>query len=311
MEQENIILSDIEQVKYSSLPVCIKAVLDYLGDDVSYSYIMAVTGAAFRLVWNTACWNRNNVDLYHIFTECNAMYKLGARALGREFSFLGRGENTTKEEFRDFIKKHLAEGYPCVALGIITAAGNGYFVSRNWWENADIRAVMCIGPVNARATARQDIRQEILHQAVSALEGRMEYSYAGGILAYDAWRRGLLEESHFADTGYDSLFSKLLVQNDVARRLMEGRTQGAKYLLELAVKQKKRDNRPLEQAARHFQKVSAYAEEMRYLIGDGPDMDAMLWRLTDRRVREELAELILYAKAEDEAALQCLKASLQ
>ncbi len=345
--QESIILHDIQQVKYGSYgsatpyPICIKAVSEYLGDDVSYPYIMAATGAAFRLVWNTACWDLSNVDIYHTFTESNAVYELGAKALGREFSFLGRDENTTKEEFTTFIKEHLAEGYPCIALGIIgppepcivagygddgesllgwnffqedpeyadnvTTAENGYFVSRSWWENIDTQAVMCMGPVNAQEVPPQ----EILRQAVSALEGRMEYSYAKGIQAYDAWREMLLEDGHFASTVYDSLFSKLLVQNDAVQCLMDGRNQGAKYLLELVAKQKKQDNTKLEQAARHFQKVSACAEEMSRLIGDWSDMDAMLRHLADRKVREELAELILHAKAKDEAGLQCLKEYLQ
>lgn len=346
-KQESIILHDIQQVKYGSygsaapFPICIKAVSEYLGDDVSYPYIMAATGAAFRLVWNTACWDLSNVDIYHAFTESNAVYGLGAKALGREFSFLGRDENTTKEEFLAFIKEHLAEGYPCIALGIIgppepcivagygddgesllgwnffqedpeyagnvTTAENGYFVSRSWWENTDTQAVMCIGPVNAQEVPPQDI----LRQAVSALEGRMEYSYAKGIRAYDAWREMLLEDSHFASTVYDSLFSKLLVQNDATQCLMDGRNQGAKYLLELAAKQKERDNTKLEQAARHFQKVSADAEAMSHLIGDWSDMDAMLRHLADRKVREELAQLTLNAKAEDEAALQYLKEYLR
>ena len=345
--QESIILHDIQQVKYGSygsgtpFPICIKAVSEYLGDDVSYPYIMAATGAAFRLTWNTACWDLSNVDIYHTFTESNAVYGLGARALGREFSFLGRDENTTKKEFQSFIKERLEEGYPCIALGIIgppepcivagygddgdclmgwnffqedpeyagnvTTAENGYFVSRDWWENTDTQAVMCIGPVNAQGASQQ----EILQQAVSALEGRMEHSYAKGIQAYDAWRGMLLEDSHFASTVYDSLFSKLLVQNDATTCLADGRNQGAKYLLELAEKQRGMDNTKLEQAAGHFRKVSAYAEEMRHRIGDWSDMDAMLKHLADRAVREELAQLILEAKAEDEAALQCLKEYLQ
>ncbi|MDE7223801.1 MAG: helix-turn-helix domain-containing protein, partial [Acetatifactor sp.] len=345
--QESIILHDIQQVKYGSygsatpFPICIKAVSEYLGDDVSYPYIMAATGAAFRLAWNTACWDLSNVDIYHTFTESDAVYGLGAKALGREFSFLGRDENTTREEFMTFIREHLTEGYPCIALGIIgppepcivagygedgesllgwnffqedpeyagdvTTAENGYFVSRSWWENTDTQAVMCIGPVNAS----EETPKEILQRAVSALEGRMEHTYAKGIQAYDAWREMLLEESHFASTVYDSLFSKLLVQNDATTCLMDGRSQGAKYLLELAEKQKKEDNTKLEQAARHFQRVSAYAEEMSHLIGDWSDMDAMLRHLADRNVREELAKLILCAKEEDEAALQCIKEYLQ
>lgn len=342
-QDESIILYDIQQVKYGSygsatpFPICVKAVSEYLGDDVSYPYIMAATGAAFRLVWNTACWDMSNVDIYHTFTESNAVYGLGAKALGREFSFLGRDENTAKKEFLDFIKEHLKEGYPCIALGVIgppepciiagyqddgesllgwnffqedpeyagtvTTMENGYFVSRGWWENTDTQAVMCIGPVNAQ----QINSQEILRQAVSALEGRREHSYAKGIQAYDAWREMLLEDSHFASSVYDSLFSKLLVQNDATQCLMDGRSQGAKYLQELAAKQGEEGAAKLEQAARHFQKVSVCAEEMRQLIGDWSDMDAMLRHLADRKVREELARLILCAKAEDETALQRLK----
>lgn len=345
--QESIILHDIEQVKFGSygsgtpFPICIKAVSEYLGDDVSYASIMAATGAAFRLVWNTECWDLSNVDIYHTFTESNAVYGLGARALGREFSFLGREENTAKEEFTDFIRMHLEKGYPCIALGIIgppepcivagygddgeslfgwnffqddpeyagdvTVMENGYFVSRNWWENTDTQAVMCIGPVNGEAASPQ----EILGQAVKALEGRMEHSYAKGMLAYDAWRKMLLEDSCFAGTAYDSLFSKLLVQNDAAQCLADGRNQGARYLLELTAGQSMKDSTKLETAARHFQKVSARAEEMCRLLGDWSDMDAVLGRLADRKVREKLAELILEAKAEDEAALLCLEEYLQ
>jgi len=87
------------------------------------------------------------------------------------FSFLGREEDTTKEDFISFIKKHIDEGYPCIALGIIDpleaciitgyrnngeellgwnffqedpefSSGikiyeSGYFICSNWWENTD------------------------------------------------------------------------------------------------------------------------------------------------------------------------------
>lgn len=346
-KQDSIVLYDIQQVKFGSygsatpFPICIKAVSEYLGDDVSYPYIMAATGAAFRLVWNTLHWDLSNVDIYHAFTESNQVYGLGARALGREFSFLGREETTTREEFLAYIKEHLAEGYPCIALGIIgppepcivagydedggsllgwnffqddqeyagnvSTAENGYFISKSWWENTDTQAVMCLGPINGEGLTPT----EILNQAVKALEGRKEHAYAKGILAYDAWQEMLLDDSHFASEAYDSLFSKLLVQNDAAQCLADGREQGARYLLELAAQRTGEDNAKLEQAARHFRNVSAAAGEMSGLIGDWSDMDAMLRRLADRKVREQLAQLILKAKAQDEAALSCLKEYLK
>ncbi len=346
-EEESIILYDIQRVKYGSygsgtpFPICIKAVSEYLGEDVSYPYIMAATGAAFRLVWNTDCWDLSNVDIYHTFTESNDVYRLGAKVLGREFSFLGREENTTREEFQAFIKQHLAEGYPCIALGIIgppepcivagyedngekllgwnffqedpefagniTTAENGYFVSDSWWENTDTQAVMCIGPVIGEKVAER----EILKQAVSALEGRQERNYAKGILAYEAWHHMLLEDSWFSNAAYEELFSKLLVQNDAANCLWDGRGHGAKFLLELAGKHTGKGKTQLEQASRHFRRVCAYAEEMKQLIGDWPDTDAMLRNLADRKIREQLAARVLAAKVEDETALKCMKEYLR
>ncbi len=346
-EAESLIIYDIQRVKYGSygggtpFPICIKAVSEYLGEDVSYPYIMAATGAAFRLVWNTDCWDLSNVDIYHTFTESNDVYGLGARALGREFSFLGRKENTAKEEFLSYIREHLAEGYPCIALGIIgppepcivagyenngetlmgwnffqedpefagniTVAENGYFISDSWWENTDTQAVMCIGPIiGERMTER-----EILQQAVKALEGRMEHHYAKGILAYEAWHHMLLEDSWFTDRAYDILFSKLLVQNDAMNCLWDGRGHGAGFLQELAMNHTRADRKRLEQASHHFRRVSAYAEEMQQLIGDWSDTDAMLQHLADRKIREQLAARITAAKTEDEAALQCIKEYMQ
>lgn len=160
--------------------------------------------------------------------------------------------------------------------------------------------------------------REVLQQAVCVLGRWVERFYTKDIQAYDAWHDMLLDESldvtHLNTDGRDipgsfndDLYSRLQVQKDAIQGLMDDRIQEAKYLLELAARQKEGDGTQLEQAARHFQKVSAYAEEILYLIGERRDMDDMLRHLADRKVREELAKLVLYAKEEDVAALQCLK----
>lgn len=59
-KDNNTILYGIRKIEHGAygsdtmFPICVKAVSEYLGDDVSYAYIMAATGAAFRLVWNRA-----------------------------------------------------------------------------------------------------------------------------------------------------------------------------------------------------------------------------------------------------------------
>ncbi len=184
-KQDSTILYGIRKIEHGAygsgtmFPICIKAVSEYLGDDVSYASIMAATGAAFRLVWNQADWDLSNIDIYHTLKESNDIYGYGAKALGRAFSFLGRDENTPKEAFTDFIKSNLAKGNPVIALGIIgppepcivagydaeddavmgwnffqndlqfasvaTTMDNGYFRCSAWWENTDTQAVMCMG----------------------------------------------------------------------------------------------------------------------------------------------------------------------
>lgn len=102
LDNENTILYGIRKIEWgayesnTTFPICIKAVSVYLGDDVSYGYIMAVTGAAFRLVWNRTTWDLSNVDIFHALRESNEIYQYGARAPGREFSFQGREEGTQK-----------------------------------------------------------------------------------------------------------------------------------------------------------------------------------------------------------------------
>ena len=89
--------------------------------ETDYSEILVTYGGAFRFTWNEKEWDMSNVDIYHTLTEGGeeTVYSYAAKALGREFSMLGRTENTTKEEFIAFIKKHIDEGHPCIAQGII------------------------------------------------------------------------------------------------------------------------------------------------------------------------------------------------
>lgn len=38
-------------------PICLKACLDYLGEEVEYAFSMVATGAAFRMTWNQETWD--------------------------------------------------------------------------------------------------------------------------------------------------------------------------------------------------------------------------------------------------------------
>lgn len=160
---------------------------------------------------------------------------------------------------------------------------------------------MCIGAVVGDMMSEI----EVMKNAIAALEGRMDLGYAKGIFAYDAWKKMLLDEQSFSGNEiYDTLFSKLLVQNDAMCCIKDGRSHAASYMQELSEKYEDDKKCLLLEIANHFNKVSEYAENMIKLIGEWPDTDKMLKNLANRKVREEVGKLIIQAKQEDEKALQ-------
>lgn len=331
----------IEHGAYGSntmFPICVKAVSEYLGDDVSYARIMAATGAAFRLVWNREEWDLSNIDIYHTLKESNGIYRYGAKALGREFSFLGREEGTSKGEFAAFIKTAVAKGYPVIALGIIgppepcIIAGfesdgdvvmgwnffqadpefsaavdimdNGYFKCGAWWENTDTQAVMCIGEKNNIPYTDK----ETVKMALEIMEPREEYTYAKGIRAYQAWKEMLLREEWFENgSTFDNLFFKLLVQNDATTCLHDGRKWAAKYFTELADRDENSEKALCRDIAGCFDRVSNIAGEMMSLIGDWNDAEGMQENFGRRLIREKLGRLIDALEKEDTQAYEKMK----
>ena len=316
-------------------PICLKAAAAYLGEDLDYSFIMAASGAAFRFAWNSKDWDLSNVDIYHTFTESDKVYHLAAEALGREFFFLGRDKATTKEEFTAFIKSHIDEGYPCIALGIIGPpeaclitgyrkngeellgwnffqndpefGGNveidesGYFISNSWWENTDTQAVMCMGALKGERLPTDTIIQN----GIQALSGRMDSGYYKGISAYDGWMKALSDKKSFAaDGNYSLLFEKLLCQIDAMNCLEDGRNNAAAYFRSLSGSDRDR-NEIYRKIAEAFAECGKAIGEMRYIYGY--DMDENLKNLADPAIRKQTCELCERAKQADTEALALMK----
>ncbi len=306
-------------------PICLKACAEYLGEDLGYEYTMVTSAAAFRLAWNNDFWDLGNVDIYHTVTESNAVYGLGAKALGREFEILEREQNTTKEEFKEFIKRHIDEGYPCMALGIIGPPeaciitgyredGDvllgwnffqewmscdkdecGYFVTRDWW-NEETQAVMCLGAIESEKASTDNI----IRTAITALEGREEGSFSKGINAYDAWEKFLHREEDFRSDSDDMVNT----QYDAMDCLLDGRKNAAIYFRGLA----KNDAEKREQyndIAKHFDEVAETINQMWQVTGGRSENSVENFKKPE--VRKKVCELIKQAKQADEKALELMK----
>ena len=150
--------------------------------------------------------------------------------------------------------------------------------------------------------------KEIVKMASDIMEARNEDTYAKGINAYGAWKDMLLDERWFENgTGFDELFSKLLVQNDAMVCICDGRKWGAQYFEDLSEKYGETEKAICRKTAKHFRKVSSIADEMMSLIRDWSDMEKMLENFGNRSVREKIGKLIDAAKAEDTMAYEQIK----
>ena len=183
-KQESAILYGVPKVAYGQdgctpFPICIRSCGTYLGLAVDYTRAMAESGAAFRLTWDTACWNGGNVDAILTFDDPAKVFRCGMRAMERNLKLLRRTPETKKEDFMAFIRREIDAGNPVIALGIIgppeacvitgyreegrillgwnvfqeypeyqaniSFEKNGYFITGDWWENPDTTALIATG----------------------------------------------------------------------------------------------------------------------------------------------------------------------
>lgn len=341
-KQDNAILYGVPKVAYGQdgctpFPMCVHSCARYLGLRVDYTRAMAESGAAFRLVWNTACWDGGNVDAVFTFDDPAEMFRQGMRAMERELQFLGRTPETKKDDFIAFIRREIDAGNPVIALGIIgppeacVITGyreggnvlmgwnvfqeypeyqasvrfdeNGYFLTNHWWENPDTIGLIATGTESLPPLTPR----EALRNAAQALKGRMCGTYAKGILAYDAWKEALLRDQDFpADAVLPLLIERIMCHGDAMDCLSDGRFHAAKYLRRLA------ERHPtmapgLNAAAGEMEAISEIIwKEMIPILGGWERGEAQTRQLAKAENRRLFAGQIDRMKAHDERAYDCI-----
>jgi len=339
---EQAILLGVPKVEYSGdgitpFPRCLKACANYLGMDVSYDFIMAASGAAFRLTWDTESWNCGNVDTIFTFDDPSKIFRMGIESLGCEYNLIGRTPKTNKSEFIDFIKMKIDSGYPCIALGIIgppeaciitgfrddgntllgwnffqdnpecakgvTFDESGYFITDKWWENSETKAIMSLGEI----TKDKFSQITILQNAIEVMTGRNCKHYAKGILAFDAWAKAILTDDDFPENAIlPILAERLMVHGDAMDCIADGRHSASSYMKSL-VSFFPAHQEKLDVAADLFMQVHKTFGKMNGILGGWQRSENEMRMLAKPSVRKQIADIIYEAKSADEKALGIIK----
>ena len=308
-------------------PMCLQAVLNYMGQNISYAEIMAYSGAAFRQRWDKNGWNMAAVDIRFTYEDHLRPFKLAFEGAGRKYKISeDRPKSISKEDSIALIKAELDCGRPLIALGVIgppeacivtgyrnngeTLLGwslfqengpfggdceideSGYFIKDNWWENTN--AVMSIGEdVGSQIPVKTVLENALMLMTKEeiATYGEGCTNFYGGQLAYESWAKAV-EDDKNADFCHYS-------QGDAEVMLGEGRGFAASYMYMLAEKlYHVKDD--LTECAGRLEAASACAKTM-WESRDGTV------KLPDKQVRSQIAAAIRKAAQHEKAACEILK----
>jgi len=339
------------QVQMTPFPACLRACLEYIGDDLGfahgktyprnevYTYLMGVTGAAFRLNWKPG-WHGDNVAGWLVSNDPSEISRRGFAGAGYQQIATGHVPNAEKEErlrrlviesIRDRALPVIAHGVigppeeaiiagydegGRVAIGwsffqsdVIGKAGvefepNGYFRKRRW--EADTWSMMAIGDQIDRPPRRQAYING-LQWALHVVRDPVRYGDRhNGLAAYDAWAEHILRDDVAAEGGPDDAF---MVHSDAVDVIAEGRHYAAGFLRQAAqVLTTVREE--LEAAATCYRKEHDLMWEIWGLVGSNQRGEAQREAFLKPDIRRRIAPIIRAAREQDRQAADLIEQAL-
>jgi hypothetical protein len=318
--------------------MCLQAVLNYMGQNINYTQIMAASGAAFRQRFDACGWNMGASDIRFLYREHTKPFELAYLSAGRSYKIYEESDKSkTKDTYLDIIKSELDCGRPLIALGVVgppeacivtgyqnggrTLLGwslfqgggpfdenveiheTGYFMRDNWWENTE--AIMSIGEDIGTLTSVKEILENALmimtEENIETCSG--SHIFYGGQAAYEAWAKIIEEDAGYAE-GAD-IITAAVSHEEQESMLWEGRSNAAAYIGSLAEQYPALADEFAECAGLLKSASECVFKMQSARDGQGQD-EKVLMRFKERQTREQIAAFIREAAAYEKDACTVL-----
>lgn len=231
-------------VHLSPFPGALYAVLDYLGDHQEYDYLMGITGAAFRRLWNRD--DGGNIDLSRFG---DIPFRLAFNALGYGWRRLP----AEKATMLTAIKTSLVQGIPPISFGLLGPPeagivtgyaeagavlygwsyfqpnGESYYEARDWFESMDKSSGYGLLVLGDKKAVLPPPREVLL----TALEWAIDLAYTNprpnlpdhvsGLAAYDAWASALEGDADYPAHNPEVMAFRTMIHGDQCMMLEERR----------------------------------------------------------------------------------------
>ncbi len=310
-------------------PGALDAYLQYVGDPQDYDYLMGITGAAFRRLWN-----RDDGGNVGILRYENEPFRLAFAALGYEWRTVPA--DASKETMLAAIADSLAQGRPAISFGIIGPPEPGlvtgydedgavlygwsyfqeqrerYYEKRDWFETMDKSGGVGLLIVGDRLPARPTDREVLLASLHWALDLERTAQrpnlpdHLAGLAAYDAWADALEADADYPANDGETIGARVMIHGD-QYVMVEERHEAARFL--------RRMKAVAPQAADHLEAAAALYNQ----VGDSV---TLLWpwpidpgagvmqALADARTRRALARHVRAARDKEAEAVAHLERAL-
>jgi RNA polymerase sigma factor (sigma-70 family) len=262
-------------------PSCLRSCLEFMGGsygykvieqhgsrwrlDNAYTYLMGVTGIAFKMTWKEG-WYLGNPGLSNLTDDLDRPYGQAFEAIGHAYELLHK-KDSTEPEFRDRIVESIREKrHPVIARGVVGPPEecmivgfdrggevligwsyfqsvpefnegvefepSGYFRKKGWF--ADTESIALIGGKIKRPPA-QEIYIKALRWALEVSRTpRVRGDFHSGHAAYDAWAEALGRDEELVAENMPVLRINYHVHEDAVGTTAEGRWYGAQFLKQMA-----------------------------------------------------------------------------
>ncbi|MGC9346818.1 MAG: hypothetical protein ACP5JG_01660, partial [Anaerolineae bacterium] len=316
----------------------LQACMDYLDEMYTYTYILGMSGAAFRLMWNSKKWDGGNVDIVFMAEDWEEPFRRAFQALGYHYKTLERGESD-RTAFRDAIIESISEqAHPVLAFGVMgppeicivtgydddgdtligwnffqedpeafpeqTFEDNGMFRKSNW--RADTPGLILIAEKRSRPP-QKTLDRKALAWALDVVRTPQVGEYYGGLRAYEAWAEWMQRDADFPDD-LAVLAERKMVHYD-AMAMVSERARAADFLRSMADRHRAVAG-PLRAALACYEKEHELLEPMHEATQGFMAEPEEARRLIDADARAKIAELVLQARKLDAEAADHIERAL-
>lgn len=327
------VLAGVPRIGYDvhlcPFPGTLYAYLKYVGDPQPYDYLMGVSGAAFRRLWNRD--DGGNVGILHYENE---PFRQAFAALGYEWRMVP--SDADKGTMLAAIRESLTQGRPAISFGIIGPPEPGlvtgydedgevlygwsyfqdqrerYFEQRDWFETMDKGGgvgLLLIGEKGAARPADRDVLVAALQWALD-LERTANRpnlpEHVAGLAAYDGWADGLEVDADYPLADGGTMGVRVMVYGDQCV-MLDDRREAARFLRRMTVVAPEAAV-PLEAAAACYDEAGDLVTPLWPWPID-PSAGAMQ-ALADPHTRRKLAGYVRAAKAKEVEAVAHLEQAL-